>query len=83
MDNQKLRWVGNEAEFAAFFADFGFEVPFDNSSSELHAADFNVGPAVLQEWAKFISVHNEACRPWVESSPSRPTTLGIRNLVRE
>lgn len=81
MDNQKLRWVGNEAEFAAFFADFGFDVPLENSPSEVHAADFDVGPDILEEWAKFICDHNESCRAWSNCPSNRSSNLDIRTLA--
>lgn len=82
MDNQKLTWIGDEAEFAAFFADFGFDdILFENGSSEVHAADFDVGPGVLQEWTNFICDHNETCGAWANSLVNKPSTLDIRNLA--
>lgn len=79
MDAQKLTWIGNETEFAAFFADFGLnDVLVDSEPPILDPVEFNVEPEVLEEWEHAAKVHNEECHAWARAG-LRP--LDIRGLV--
>lgn len=83
MDNQKLTWIGDESDFAAFFADFGLDdILQDASEASEHeqAADFNVSAGLLKEWQTAARNHNEACSAWTSSVSN---VLDIRLYIRD
>lgn len=63
LDSQKLRWIGNETEFAKFFADVGLDDLFD-ADATVDMTDFEVSPDVLVEWEAAALEHNNRCTAW-------------------
>lgn len=58
----EVTWVGNEAEFAAFIADFGLDdALFDDEPGPDVYGDFDVGEDVFEQWREDIVRHNAQC----------------------
>lgn len=80
LDSQKLRWIGNEKEFAQFFAEVGLDEWFEVERKK-EVKEFNVGDQVIQEWKLDIEEHNRLCALWGSKAVRR--TQDIRILERE
>ena len=78
LDSNKVRWIGNEKEFAAFFADIGLDDWFD-VETEAEWGEFEVGEGVEKEWREAGIEHNQRCIEWKEIS----NTVDIRDLANE
>lgn len=63
LDSQKLRWIGNEAEFAAFFAEVGLDDWFD-VDVPVDMKLFDVGDDVFAEWNNVGLEHNRYSSQW-------------------
>lgn len=61
LDN-KLRWIGDEKEFAAFFAEVGLDELFDVEEQQWQ--EFEVDDDVENEWRAAGEEHNERCSTW-------------------
>lgn len=64
LDSQKLRWIGNEKEFAQFFAEVGLDEWFEVESRREGSEEFQVGEEVVMEWTRDIEEHNRICGMW-------------------
>lgn len=63
LDSQKLGWIGNEKEFAKFFAEVGLDEWFEVETSR-EVKEFEVGEDVLGEWRRDVEEHNSLCERW-------------------
>lgn len=80
LDSQKLRWIGNEAEFAAFFAEVGLDEWFDvEGPRELE--EFDVSDEIVREWELAAEEHNERCELWGSKAIRR--VVDIREFERD
>eukprot|EP00177_Eucheuma_denticulatum_P003268 GFKZ01005906.1.p1 GENE.GFKZ01005906.1~~GFKZ01005906.1.p1 ORF type:complete len:311 (+),score=76.75 GFKZ01005906.1:132-1064(+) len=81
LDSQKLRWIGNEKEFAQFFAEVGLDEWFEVESRREDSEEFQVGEEVVMEWTKDLEEHNRICGMW--GSKAVRKLLDIRLMERE
>jgi hypothetical protein len=84
VDSETMTWIGNEAEFNAFFADVGlddFMLSGGDSSPKASCAVFKVEPEVLAEWEEAVADHNKSCRERVDTFVA--SSVDIRTLVDE
>lgn len=63
LDSQKLKWIGNEEEFAEFFTEVGLDEWFEVETNR-EVQEFEVGEDVLGEWKKDVEEHNTLCERW-------------------
>jgi hypothetical protein len=81
MDSEKLTWIGNEAEFNAFFADVGLDdfLLGGDAPPQPSAAVFEIGPDVLLDWEEGIADHNKSCRD--QANTLTEPSIDIRSLA--
>lgn len=80
LDSQKLRWVGNEAEFAVFFAGVGLDEWFDVEGPR-EVGEFEVSEETAREWELAAEEHNERCELWGSKAIRR--VVDIRQFERD
>lgn len=62
LDSAQLRWIGDEKEFAAFFAQVGLDELWDNDHQQWD--EFLVDQHLLDEWMRAGEEHNTRCALW-------------------
>lgn len=80
LDSQKVRWIGNEAEFAAFFAEVGLDEWFDVERT-VELKEFDVGEDMFREWEAAVEEHNAQCLRWETKAVRK--IVDIRDFERD
>ncbi|CAN8068545.1 unnamed protein product [Agarophyton chilense] len=76
IDSGQLRWIGDEKEFAAFFAQVGLDELWEKEHQQWE--EFLVGDEVFDEWRRCGEEHNLRCGMWTQVPEP-----DIRLLLRE
>lgn len=78
VDNSStVRWIGDEKEFAAFFAEVGLDDLSD--VKEVDVSEFILEERMVQEWRASGEEHNELCSAWCASHGDN--AMDIRKFV--
>lgn len=85
-----LRWVGDEHDFAALFAEVGFDELLDDNGANYvdgigyeEKQEFQVDDTVANEWRAAAEEHNRRCGAWGSISHITPSPIDIRELALE
>lgn len=92
VDADGLRWIGDEHDFAALFAEVGLDDVLDGDDAgcangidgcEERHSEFQVDDTVADEWRAAAEEHNLRCAAWRSTPHITPTLIDIRDFARE
>lgn len=81
LDNNTVRWIGDEKEFAKFFAEVGLDDLLDGNEEQW--AVFRIDDGVVEEWRAAGEEHNRRCEMWAPLSSAHSSPMDIRDLARD